>query len=140
MGLNRAVEMLLIDTSVIVRLEREGPSEDFNPVFDDSQVAISAITASELLLGVLRSPPERRTARGAVVDRLLAGFRCIPIDSTVARAHSRMTADLRSRGEGIGIHDEWIAATALVHGATVVTLNRNDFERVPGLKVASPGD
>jgi predicted nucleic acid-binding protein len=35
----------------------------------------------------------------------------------------------------LGTNDLWIAASALVHGMPVVTENRNEFRRVPGLEV-----
>lgn len=38
-------------------------------------------------------------------------------------------------GEMIGLHDLLIAATALANGHAVATLNRKDFERIPGLRL-----
>jgi tRNA(fMet)-specific endonuclease VapC len=46
-------------------------------------------------------------------------------------------AGLVAAGKSIDAHDLWIAATALVHGATVVTRNARHFKRVPGLEVLS---
>ncbi len=43
--------------------------------------------------------------------------------------------DWRKQKLRIGTHDLRIAATAVVHSATLVSRNRRDFERVPGLKV-----
>jgi tRNA(fMet)-specific endonuclease VapC len=39
------------------------------------------------------------------------------------------------RGQVIGAHDLWIAATALAHGLGIATGNTEEFERVPGLRV-----
>ena len=44
-------------------------------------------------------------------------------------------ADLETRGVVIGGNDLWIAATALAHGATLVTNNTAEFSRVPGLQL-----
>jgi tRNA(fMet)-specific endonuclease VapC len=69
------------------------------------------------------------------VEGLLARFEPIPIVSEVARMHAESWADLEARGEMIGAHDLWIAATALTHGLQLATKNAREFERVPGLSV-----
>jgi tRNA(fMet)-specific endonuclease VapC len=56
----------------------------------------------------------------------------------VARVHAELWAQLGARGETIGAHDLWIAATALTHGLGVATRNTADFARVPGLRVLAP--
>jgi len=43
--------------------------------------------------------------------------------------------DLAERGDPIGAHDLWIAATALAHGLGVATRNSSHYDRVPGLRV-----
>ena len=96
------------------------------------------ITVSELLHGVHRAMGGRRARRHAFVEHLLAGFEPIPITEPVARVHAEVWAELSSRGELLGAHDLWIAATALAHGLGVATGNAADFRRVPGLRVLTP--
>jgi len=43
--------------------------------------------------------------------------------------------ELERRGLPMGNNDQWIAAQALALGATLVTDNVREFERVPGLEV-----
>jgi tRNA(fMet)-specific endonuclease VapC len=76
-----------------------------------------------------------RSRRRAFVEHLLATFEPVPITERVARVHAEVWAELAGRGEVLGAHDLWIAATALTHGLGVVTLNVADFGRVPGLRV-----
>lgn len=52
--------------------------------------------------------------------------------------HAEVWADLERRGQPVGAHDLWIAATALAHGFAVATRNRRDFVRVRGLRVLAP--
>ncbi len=96
------------------------------------------MTVSELLHGVHRSTGARRARRRAFVEHLLAGIEALPITEAIARVHAEAWADLSRRGEAIGAHDLWIAATALAHGFAVATRNRNDFARVRGLRVLAP--
>jgi len=68
----------------------------------------------------------------------LAGLQAIPITEPVARVHADTWAGLSERGEPIGAHDLWIAATALAHELGVATRNASHFDRVPGLRVVAP--
>jgi tRNA(fMet)-specific endonuclease VapC len=124
----------LIDTSVLVDAERGGGA--LGRVPEDGEHAISAITASELLHGVHRGiDGARRMRRQAYVEHVLGEVETLPLTLELARIHAELWALLEARGEVIGIHDLWIAATALGHGLRIATANARDFERVPGLEV-----
>lgn len=132
---------LLIDTDVLIDLERgtrRAPVEE--SIGGEEDCAISVITMSELLHGALRATGRRRTQRVAFVEHLLAGLKPIPISETVARLHAEIWAGLALRGEVIGAHDLWIAATCVAHGFGLATRNVADFARVPGLRVVSLSD
>jgi predicted nucleic acid-binding protein len=51
--------------------------------------------------------------------------------------HAEIGAGLADSSEPIGLHDLWIAATALAYGFGVATRNSADFGRVQGLRVLS---
>jgi tRNA(fMet)-specific endonuclease VapC len=106
-------------------------------VVGDEDRAISVITVSELLHGVHRAARAQRARRSAFVEHVLAAFEPVPITETIARVHAEAWADLSRRGEIVGAHDLWIAATALAHGFGVATHDRADFSRVRGLRVLS---
>jgi tRNA(fMet)-specific endonuclease VapC len=126
---------VLIDTDVLVDRERGAGSPELEALIGDEERAISVITVSELLHGVHRARGGTRTRRRAFVEHLLASFEAIPVTESVARIHAEVWAHLADRGESIGAHDLWIAATALAHGLGIATGNAADFERVPGLRV-----
>lgn len=130
----------LIDSSIFIALERQGrPSSAFAALVPSEPVAMSSITATELLMGVHRAEPlERRTRREAYVEALLVRIPVLPIDIRVARTHARVWAHLAARGQMIGAHDLLIAATALAHGYDLLTDNIREFARVPGLIVRRP--
>ncbi len=129
---------LLIDTDLLIDLERAGASEGAEQLLGGEERAISVITVSELLHGVLRASGARRARRRAFVEHVLAGLQAIPITEPVARVHADTWAGLSERGEPIGAHDLWIAATALAHELGVATRNASHFDRVPGLRVVAP--
>ncbi|MDD9944156.1 MAG: PIN domain-containing protein [Myxococcales bacterium] len=127
----------LIDTSVFVAWER-GQFDNVVPgsVSAEAEVALSAITVSELLHGVERADSaQRRASRAAFVEGVLNAVRVLPVDLAVSRVHARVWADLRAREELIGAHDMLIAATALHHGLAIATRNEREFRRIPELRV-----
>ena len=126
---------VVIDSSVLIAYERDGFDLDaYLATIEEHDVAISAITASELLHGVERArDPEKRAARASRIAELLDAFQVIPFGLHEARVHARIWAVLSLHGKPIGAHDLIVAATALASGATVATLNQKEFKRVPGL-------
>jgi tRNA(fMet)-specific endonuclease VapC len=127
---------VLIDTSVLVNVERRGLS--LERALGERDRAISVITASELLHGVHRATDGRvRARRQAFVEHLISAIEPLPITTSVARAHAEIWAGLEREGEVIGAHDMWIAATAISHGMEVATANSTEFERVPGVTVVA---
>jgi tRNA(fMet)-specific endonuclease VapC len=126
---------VLIDTDMLVDLERGVVNPEVENAIGDEDRAISVITVSELLHGVHRASGAQRTRRRAFVEHLLAGMRAIEITEQIARVHADVWAQLAAKGQLIGAHDLWIAATALAHGMDFATGNANEFQRIPGLRV-----
>ena len=127
--------MFLLDTNVISELRKAGDGKaDANVIawlssVDAATFYLSAITLMELELGILRV--ERRDGdqglrlRAWMDGHILPEFseRILPIDKAVAQRCARLhVPDPRAE------RDALIAATALVHGMTVVTRNLADFE------------
>ena len=129
---------LIIDSDIFITMEKEGVAPDFNPFRAYGDAFISAITISELLVGVHRaSGQSRRMKRAAFVEFVLNHFPAIPFTNVTARVHAQLFADLQRKGKMIEAHDLIIASTALLHDFPVLTHNRKEFERVPGLTVLS---
>ena len=136
--------MFILDTNVVSELRKvkagkadKGVSAWADSV-DAASLFLSAITILELEQGVLLV--ERRDAVQGVLLRswleryVLPEFenRVLPIDATVARRCAGLhVPDPRSE------RDALIAATALVHGMTVVTRNVADFA-ASGVRLLNP--
>lgn len=136
--------MYLLDTNVVSEL-RKGKSGKADPnVVAWAQgvpvgsLFLSAITILELEMGV-RKVERRDTAQGAVLrtwldTHVLPAFsgRILPVDTAVAQRCAHLhVPDPRSD------RDAMIAATALVHGMTVITRNLVDFGPT-GVQVFDP--
>jgi len=126
---------LLIDSSVLIAIERGdlAPHQIAGNTAAE-QVAISSITAAELLHGVHRARSSgQRARRQAFVEGLLAQVPVIAFDLAVARIHASLWADLAKRGNLVGERDLMIGATAVAKDYVVVTRDDRSFPRIPGL-------
>jgi tRNA(fMet)-specific endonuclease VapC len=127
------VERLILDTGVLIALER-GLQIRADVLPDDADIAIAAITASELLVGIELADEQRRAPRQATVDAILATFDVIPFDLDVARHHASLLAHARRSGRPRGAHDLQIAATARTTGRLLLTTDGHAFDDLPALR------
>lgn len=127
--------MFVLDTNVVSELRkiRLGRADKFVAQWADSvdsvDLYLSAITVQELENGVLlverRDPPQGAIFRAWLDHHVLPAFagRILPVDTAVARRSAKLhVPDPRP------VRDCLIAATALIHGMTVVTRNVADFQ------------
>jgi tRNA(fMet)-specific endonuclease VapC len=97
--------------------------------------ALSIVVYHELMYGAAAS--ERRLANEEKIAVFVAGggFLLLPFEEADAREAADIRAHLKRAGAPIGPYDVLIAAQARRLGATLVTSNTREFERVPGLLV-----
>jgi predicted nucleic acid-binding protein len=127
----------LIDASVLIAIERGQLGPDLLHAEDeDEPIAMSAVTASELLHGVhrLRSAVARTRAE-RFVDHLLDAIRVVPFDLDVARVHARLDAELFALGASVGDADLVIAATAVWLDYRVASRDLRSFPKIEGLEI-----
>lgn len=122
----------IIDTNVAIHV-RDGDQEVTAKVAAlRGAVMISVVTRVELEGGVYRDP-QNAAKRRARLDVMLAALPCLAFDDDAAERYGAIVAHAGySRRK---LLDRMIAAQALVHRATLITLNANDFSDVPGLKL-----
>ena len=126
----------LLDTSVISELVKKSPHRPVLKWIDDQDetlLYLSVITIGELEKGIARlSASARRNRLQSWVRRDLAtrfGERLLPVDARTAARWGTLTGESENRGRPLPVIDSLMAATALIHGFTVVTRNVEDFER-----------
>lgn len=118
----------LIDTSVVIDLERIAPSHL------PDELAISAVTLAELAAGPHATPdPAERARRQDRLQRAEATFDPVPLDADVARAYGRIYVSVAAAGRearGARALDLLIAATALAAGLPLYTRKPDDFREL----------
>ncbi len=136
--------MILLDTNVLSELIRREPDEGVTRWLDSldaAKVAITVITAAELLYGVARLPTGQRrerlsrAIRGLIEEDL--GGRVEPFDATAATHYADLVSDRETAGRPISIADAQIAAIRRKLGATLATRNTSDFNNT-GIELLDP--
>lgn len=122
----------MLDTSVAIGLRDAGPVVARKIAELDGPIILSIITRIELEGGVHRVPADAHIRRQRL-DAALDALPTVAFDDQAADAY-------RAIIEACGFSrrkmaDRMIAAQALTEGATLVTLNPDDFRDIPGLKL-----
>jgi predicted nucleic acid-binding protein len=105
---------------------------------DEPEFAIDPIILGEIRFGVHLLPAgKRRRHLERWFEQGVAKVTCLPWEAATGLRWAKLLADLRTAGDAMAVKDSLIAATALVHGLTVVTRNTRDFEKA-GVKLIDP--
>ncbi len=95
-------------------------------------VCVSVIVATELRYGCAKEGSAQLLRR---VEEFLSAVPVLPFDVPADREYGGIRAELEAAGRPIGSNDLLIAAHAHTLGATVVTANVGEFQRIRGLSV-----
>ena len=134
--------MYLLDTNVVSELRKTKRADKNVTAWANgvptAGLFLSVITVLEIETGILlverRDPPQAALLRTWFEGQVLPAFadRVLSVDTAVARCCAKLhVPDRRSE------RDALIAATARVHGLTVVTRNTGDFEGT-GVDIINP--
>lgn len=135
--------MFLLDTNAISEPKRARPDLGVVRWLGDqllSDLHLSVITVGELRRGIVRlEPGRRRDDLDFWLEDLILRYdqRILPVDLDVTERWASLAEAQRAAGRASEMTDELIAATAHVHGLTVVTRNVRHFEH-SGCRVLSP--
>jgi len=127
----------MLDTNICIYLIKHRPQRLRNR-FDQitpGEIAISVITLAELEYGAAKSSrPEQNRAALALFTSALE---TVPFEDRAARIYGRIRSHLENKGQTIGTMDLLIAAHALSLGVQLITNNKAEFRRVPGLHITN---
>lgn len=127
----------LLDTNLVSEWVKPEPNPKVTvwlAEVDEDRTFISVVTIAELRYGIERLASGQRRNRLSqwLEEELPQRFegRILAIDENVADRCGRIVARSESRGRKLEAMDAFIAATAEVHGLTLVTRNTSDFQFV----------
>lgn len=125
----------LLDTNIPSEMTRPHPQQSVAQWLEDAednQLYLSVISPGEILKGIATLPNSRRRTRLKLwlSETLRPWFqgRILAVDESIAERWGLIAGESKLKGRPLKVEDGLIAATAFVHGLTVVTRNVKDFE------------
>lgn len=124
----------MLDTNICIFTVKNRPQhvrEAFNR--HHGQLCMSSVSLMELIYGAEKSAaPEKNLS---VIEGFAARLEVLAYDQIAAAHTGQLRAELARGGTPIGPYDQLIAGHARSRGLILVTNNRREFDRVPGLRV-----
>jgi hypothetical protein len=121
--------VILCDTNILIEFYKS--NQKIVAALRDigaENIAISAVTAGELLFGALNKK-EVQTIKKDIEHLIL-----MHINDLISEKYIELMLQY-SKSHGLAVPDALIAATALVHNVSLYTLNRKDFIFIAGLSL-----
>ena len=126
----------MLDTNICIYIINRRPpkvAERFAEYPADA-IGLSSITLAELRYGVSKSGSAQNAA---VLEAFIEPLEVLPFGTDAALHYGAIRAVLERKGQPIGAMHLLIAAHALSLGATLVTNNTGEFDRVEGMKLVN---
>lgn len=124
----------LLDTNICIYIINQQPAQVLQRLIGVGResLAISAVTVAELAFGISKST---RADSRLKLENFLSKFPILDWDVDAAWIYGNVRKALEAKGQRIGERDLLLACQALALGATMVTNNTREFERIEGLKL-----
>jgi predicted nucleic acid-binding protein len=122
---------LLIDSNILIDVSRGNPGAIRYVDSLREPWALSQVTAMELIVG------GRDKRDLAMIDAFLSLYTVVPLSDNVGKTAYRLLKTY-AKSHGLHVFDSLVAATAMEHGLTLVTLNRKHFRMIEGLRLDVP--
>ena len=126
------MQKYLLDTNIVIYTMKNRPQQ-VKKRFQQhhGRMAISAVTLGELVFGAEHSQQVERNL--ADIEAMVARLNVLPFDNMAAYHFGQIRSALYRAGRPIDPYDMMIAGQARASGLILVTNNRKEFERVPGV-------
>ena len=125
---------IMIDTSIIIDhlRKRNKQKSILFQVVDSHLLHAPTIVEFELFAGATNA------AKRQDVQRVLEPCTILPLTSEIAQHAAHLYQQLKQSNQVLEIRDLFIAATAIIHGYPLMTLNAKHFARIDALDLLSP--
>jgi tRNA(fMet)-specific endonuclease VapC len=123
----------VLDTNFLIARWREGegrPASVWLKANTNLILGIPWIVKAEFLRGAEIAGHDRQAIRD-----FLERFPTVWPDEETLEIYASLYSTLKKRNELIGPNDLWIAASALQKSVPLVSKNKIEFQRVPGLRI-----
>lgn len=131
---------VILDSCIWVALASEElDKQSVVDATDNADIYVSVLTLGELSFGVeFCTDPAKRAMRSAFL-RQIERRPMLRVSRQTAFAFGLLAAAVKQGGRSprSRYNDLWIAAQAIEHGHTLLTLNVNDFAGLPGLRLVT---
>lgn len=127
---------VVVDTDVVSFLfKNDSRAQLYLPLLRNRDLLVSFMTEAELEQWLLLAKwGLDRVQRFRV---FMTGFASVPSSRDLVLQWAEVMVTARANGRRIEAADAWIAATAMLYGATLITHNPKDYLGVPSLHVLS---
>lgn len=124
----------MLDTNICIYIIKNYPS-GLRHRFEQlrGNLCMSSISLCELRYGAEKS--QRRDDSLTELSLFAEMLDVLDFPAHAATYYGRIRRQLERSGQPIGVHDLLIGAHALSENLTLVTNNRREFDRIPGLLV-----
>jgi tRNA(fMet)-specific endonuclease VapC len=127
---------VVVDTDVVSFLfKNDSRAQLYLPLLKDRELLVSFMTEAELEQWILLA--QWGAGRVQRFQAFMTRFASVPSSRDLILSWADVMVAARANGRRIESTDAWIAATALLYGAVLVTHNPKDYRGVPNLKVLS---
>lgn len=129
------MRVVIVDTDVVSYLFKEHTRGDlYKPHLVDAVASISFMAKAELEQWAIVGNWGMRK-HGELLQFISDNFIVIESTAPLCRHWAQVKSAGQRSGQNIDTADAWMAATALLYGAPLITHNAADFAHVAGLQV-----
>ena len=128
---------VVVDTDVVSLIFKgDSRAGKYLSILDGTDLLVSFMTEAELERWILQS--QWGIERKIQFRQYMRRFVSVPSSRDLILKWAEVMVIARSAGRRIEVADAWIAATALLYEAPLVTNNASDYLGVAGLRVVLP--
>ena len=128
------MQPVMIDSNAYAAFKRNNPPV-VSIIRRASSLLLPSVVLGEILVGIAHEGSQNETEHRGELFSFVSSprVRVVPLTEVTADLFARLAKSLGGRGIHFPLHDLWVAASALEHGAALLTLDSR-FREIEGLR------